>query len=116
LTPALAKKKVVILGDAERLVVQEASPEAANAMLKILEEPPADTFVMLTAADPQALLPTIRSRLVPIRVQRIPDESVAAFVAEHGGKAAPSKEAVLLAEGSIGRALASAAGSGNAQS
>jgi DNA polymerase-3 subunit delta' len=107
LTPVMARRKIVILGDAERLVVQEASPEAANAMLKILEEPPADTFLMLTAADPQALLPTIRSRLVPVRVQRIPDEAVSAFMAEHSGKASATKETVLLAEGSIGRAISS---------
>ena len=110
LTPALARRKVVILGDAERLVVQESSPEAANSMLKVLEEPPADTFLMLTAADPQALLPTIRSRLVPIRVHRLSDETVAQFISEHGGKRSLSRESVLLAEGSIGRALTSAEG------
>jgi len=109
LTPVLARRKVVILGDAERLVVQEASPEAANAILKLLEEPPADTTIMLTAADPQALLPTIRSRLVPIRVQRLPDETVAAFLEGQGiGSSAARERQVLLAEGSIGRALASA--------
>src|SRR5205823_2162535 len=54
LTPFRAKRKVFILGDAERLVVQESSQEAANALLKVLEEPPADTVVILTAAEPQA--------------------------------------------------------------
>src|SRR6185295_2981927 len=109
LTPVLARRKDVILGDAERLKVQEASTEAANAILKLLEEPPADTTIMLTAADPQALLPTIRSRLVPIRVQRLPDEAVAAFLEGQGiGSSAARERQVLLAEGSIGRALASA--------
>src|SRR5712692_6517847 len=108
LTPALARCKVVILGDAERLVVQEASPEAANALLKVLEEPPADTVILLTAADPQALLPTIRSRVVPLRVQRLPDETVAAFLSQQIQPApAPGtiEQRALLAEGSIGRAL-----------
>ncbi|MBI4500331.1 MAG: DNA polymerase III subunit [Gemmatimonadetes bacterium] len=111
LTPALASKKVVVLGDAERMVVQEASPEAANAMLKVLEEPPADTVIMLTASEPQALLPTIRSRVVSIRVNRLPDEIVQEFLEAIGVPASPARERrVLLAEGSIGRALSSGSG------
>jgi DNA polymerase-3 subunit delta' len=116
LTPAIGSRKVVILGDAERLVVQEASPEAANALLKVLEEPPADTIVLLTAADPQALLPTMRSRLVPIRVRRLPDGDVAAFLEERGtGTPAVRQRQVLLAEGSIGQAFWSADGADAAQ-
>src|SRR5207253_4596091 len=41
--PAMGRRKVFVIGDAEALVPQEASPEAANALLKILEEPPEDT-------------------------------------------------------------------------
>lgn len=109
LTPFQGRRKVVIVGDAERLVVQEASPEAANAMLKVLEEPPADTVLLLTAADPQALLPTIRSRLVPLRVPRVSDEAVRAFLSRElappvTGRALERR--TLLAEGAIGRALA----------
>lgn len=108
LTPYEGRRKVVIVGDAERLVVQESSPEAANALLKVLEEPPADTTVMLTAADPQALLPTIRSRLVPVRVPRVSDEAVRAFLGTEldppvTGRALERR--TLLAEGRIGRAL-----------
>ena len=40
LTPVEGKRKVFILGDADRLVPQESSPDAANALLKLLEEPP----------------------------------------------------------------------------
>lgn len=108
LTPAIARKKVVIVGDAERLVVQESSPEAANAMLKVLEEPPADTVVLLTVADPQALLPTIRSRLVPIRVGPISDEAVRQYLSTEADPlvtGAALDRRVLLAEGSIGRAI-----------
>lgn len=108
MTPYLGKRKVVILGDAERLVVQEASPEAANALLKVLEEPPEDTTLILTAADPQALLPTIRSRVVGFRIPRAGDAAVRQFLAREPDP--PPHEAalerrVLLAEGSIGRAL-----------
>ena len=108
MTPFSAARKVIILGDAERLVVQEASQEAANALLKVLEEPPADTVIILTASEPQALLPTIRSRLVPLRVGRVPDDVVEAFLCqetEPAPKRAALRRRVLLAEGSIGKAL-----------
>jgi DNA polymerase-3 subunit delta' len=109
LTPAMAARKVFILGDAERLVVQPGADAAANAMLKALEEPPADTVFVLTAAEPEALLPTILSRVVRVRVPRVPDSVVTAFVQNelHSGKTAvPSPETVAAADGCIGKILA----------
>ncbi len=117
LTPFEARHKVVILGDAERLIVQDSSQEAANALLKVLEEPPDDTFLVLTASEPQALLPTIRSRLVPIRIPRVSDDAVLEFLAKELDPApAASKRNRLaaLAEGAIGRTLWTEAGGGNA--
>src|SRR3989449_6307776 len=73
LTPALSRRKVFLIGDAERLVPQTGAEAAANALLKALEEPPADTAVILTTAAPDALLPTILSRVVRVRVARLPD-------------------------------------------
>ena len=68
LTSVEGRARIFIIGDAERLVPQESSQEAANALLKLLEEPPADSLFVLTAADPRRLLPTIRSRAVPVRL------------------------------------------------
>jgi len=68
LTPAMGSRKVIVIGDAERMVPQEGAEAAANAFLKALEEPPADTTIILTTSRPDALLPTIRSRVVMIRV------------------------------------------------
>jgi DNA polymerase-3 subunit delta' len=107
-TPFAGQRKVFVLGDAERLVVQEASQEAANALLKVLEEPPQDTTLILTAADPEALLPTIRSRLVTLRVSRVADGDVRRFLSAEldpplAGRALERR--TVLAEGSIGRAL-----------
>lgn len=108
LTPFEGRRKVIVLGDAERLVVQEASQEAANAMLKVLEEPPVDTTVILTAADPQALLPTIRSRAVPLRISRVSDHAVQAYL-EHEMEGETSaktiKRRTVMAEGCVGQAL-----------
>lgn len=105
--PAMARRKIFVIGDAEALVPQEASPEAANALLKILEEPPADTTFILTAADPDALLPTIRSRVLPVRVRPLPIATVERVLVDQlGADPNQARLAAHLAEGSIGRALA----------
>lgn len=80
LTPVQGKRKIFVLGEAQRLVPQESSPEAANALLKFLEEPPFDTWVILTTTEAERVLPTIRSRVVPIRLSRLPDSEVRAFI------------------------------------
>ncbi len=108
-SPALATRKVLIIGDAERLVSQAASAEAANILLKLLEEPPADTTLVLTSSEPHALLPTIRSRVVQVRVAALPQETVEAFlgdaaVAERLPKL-PRVELLRVAGGAPGRLL-----------
>ncbi len=80
LKPAMARRKVFIIGDAERMVSQEGSDQAANAFLKLLEEPPADTTVILTSSEPGALLPTVRSRVIAVRALPLNDAEMKAFV------------------------------------
>lgn len=107
LTPVEARWKVFIVGDAERLIPQEGSEAPANALLKILEEPPADTVFILTASDPRRLLPTIRSRAVVFRLGRLGDQEVRGFLAEHGSVSRSDlDDRVQTARGSIGAALA----------
>ncbi|HTE66085.1 MAG TPA: hypothetical protein VK736_07485 [Candidatus Binatia bacterium] len=108
LTPAMARRKVFIVGDAERLIPQRGMEDAANALLKALEEPPADTVVVLTAADPEALLPTILSRVVRVRVARNTDSVVTDFAQQVLGITSKTElaERVSAAEGCIGRLLA----------
>lgn len=81
-SPALARRKVFIVGDAERMVSQAGSEAAANAFLKLLEEPPEDTTLILTSSEPGALLPTIRSRVVAVRVTPLDEAAMQAFVAD----------------------------------
>lgn len=102
-------RRVFIIGDAERLVPQESSQEAANAVLKLLEEPPPGAVFMLTTVDPRRLLPTIRSRAVPVRLGRLSDDEVRGFLAKYLDPPLarePLDQRVALAGGSIGRALA----------
>ena len=80
MSPSMGRRKIFIVGDAERMVAQEGSDQAANAFLKLLEEPPADTTILLTSSEPGALLPTIRSRIVSIRCAPLADTEVLAFV------------------------------------
>jgi DNA polymerase III subunit delta' len=109
LTPVEGARKVFVLGEAERLVPQESSPDAANALLKLLEEPPADTWIVLTTTEPERVLPTIRSRAVPLRLTRLPDAELRSF-AETVLRPAPGavqlETMVQAADGAIG-ALAS---------
>src|SRR6266850_2927090 len=116
LTPAVGRKKVFLLAEADRLVPQESSPEAANALLKLFEEPSADSQFVLTVVDPSRLLPTIRSRVVPLRLRPLPDAQVEGFLADHAGLSGPElKAGVSRAEGAIGRGLNSGQDPGKAR-
>src|SRR5260370_21829933 len=108
LPPAMGRRKVFVIGDAERLVPQTGAEAAANALLKALEEPPADTVLILTTAAPDALLPTILSRVVRVRVARLADSIVAAFAQQELGVTGQRDLAqrVALADGRIGKLLA----------
>jgi DNA polymerase-3 subunit delta' len=110
--PAMGRAKVFVVGDAHRLVPQESSPDAANAMLKVLEEPPQDTYFILTTSEPAGLLPTIRSRLIQLRVGRLKPSQVAEFLSQVSGLSeSEAKRRAELSSGSIGVALEKSGGS-----
>ncbi len=81
-TPRLARRKVAVVHEADRM-----NSQTANAFLKTLEEPPADTTLLLLTARPHDLLPTIRSRCfhfrLPTEAQLAPDTSWDAWVADY---------------------------------
>ena len=115
LAPALGHRKVFIIGDAERMVSQEGADQAANAFLKLLEEPHANTTLILTSSEPGALLPTIRSRVVAFRCAPLTDAEVRGFVSDPMVRPvldelhAPARveDCVALAAGAPGMLLAS---------
>ena len=116
MAPAMAQRKIYILGEAERMVVREDAEEAAGAFLKLLEEPPPRTHIVLTTSEPGALIPTIRSRLVAIRVPTLGASDVDAVLAEpsmqeavrEAGGPANLPEQRRLAAGAPGSLLAGA--------
>jgi DNA polymerase-3 subunit delta' len=108
LTSVEGGRRVFLIGEADRLVPQESSPEAANATLKLLEEPPPGAVFVLTTLDPRRVLPTIRSRAAPVRLNRLSDDEVRAFLRQHTEprwSAQKIEERVALAAGSIGVAV-----------
>jgi DNA polymerase-3 subunit delta' len=118
LTSVEGGARVFIIGEADRLVAQEASPEAANALLKLLEEPPERSFFLLTTVEPRRMLPTIRSRAVTLRLGKLTDGEVHEFLAAHLKPKPTTQELddrVAFAEGSIGRALGAREDAGRAR-
>ncbi|HUF75261.1 MAG TPA: hypothetical protein VMM35_03240 [Longimicrobiales bacterium] len=104
--PVMAAGPIFIIGNAELLVPQEASPEAANALLKLLEEPPGKGRFVLTSSEPGRLLPTIQSRTVPFHLTGLEHDVVADFLRrERAVDAKTAAWAAALGQGSIGRAL-----------
>ena len=81
--------------------------EAANSLLKVLEEPPAYATIILLAENPSELLPTIRSRAATFHLGAIPSSEIEALIAERRADLRPPQRALLarLAEGTVGRAL-----------
>ena len=81
--------------------------EAANSLLKVLEEPPAHATIILLAENPGELLPTIRSRAGIFRLGAIPVDQIERLLAERHPQTRPQERALIarLAEGAIGRAV-----------
>jgi DNA polymerase-3 subunit delta' len=87
---------------------EELSPSAANALLKALEEPKPRTYFVLLCAQPDRLLPTIRSRSLGVRFGPLPDEIVARILLAHGVAEPQVAAAVALGGGSAATALEAA--------
>ncbi len=98
LTNAEGGRRVVILDAADDMNVN-----AANALLKILEEPPADAILLLISHQPSGLLPTIRSRCRVLRCQPLGEAEMSAALQATGAESTPGVAA--LASGSVGDAL-----------
>jgi DNA polymerase III subunit delta' len=81
--------------------------EAANSLLKVLEEPPAHASIILLAENLGDLLPTIRSRSCIFRLGAIPLEQIEKLLAERRPELRPTQLALVarLAQGAAGQAL-----------
>ena len=101
--PAGGRKKIFLLPDADRM-----DAAAANSLLKSLEEPPPHSMLVLTTTREAALLPTIRSRCVPLWLGPLARQQVVAFLEGAVPASRDEDERVLRAavsQGCPGRAL-----------
>ena len=93
--------RVVIINDAQAMNL-----EASNAILKVLEEPPKGTFIILTASQTTDLLPTIVSRCQQVAFRPIPYEKVAEVLVELQGLDRQTATTLAVStKGSLGKAL-----------
>lgn len=105
LTPSMGRHRVAVLSDFDR-----ATPSAANALLKTLEEPPPYAVLILLAPDADSLLPTIVSRCQVVPFRPLPVERVRQVLIERWG-VEPERAALLahLCGGRLGWAVGAAA-------
>lgn len=102
LTPAEGGWRVVVVDGAEDL-----NGASANALLKILEEPPPRAILLLVCSAPGRLLPTIRSRCRRLRLTPLGDEAMEPLLAQYLPDLSANERGrlITLAEGSPGRAI-----------
>jgi DNA polymerase-3 subunit delta' len=103
LSPAMSDWRVVIIDSVDEL---EAS--GANALLKMLEEPPPNSLFFLVSHAPGRLLPTILSRCRRLDFQSLDDDAMTSVLAARAPEVSPADRAriIAMALGSAGRALA----------
>jgi len=77
--PSQGTKRIVLILEADRM-----NEEAANCFLKTLEEPPTDTFFMLTSSRPDHLLPTIRSRCRRVPFSYLSGQQIQEIILDEG--------------------------------
>ncbi len=99
--PNEAKRRVYLFPSAAFM------KEAANSLLKVLEEPPEYAHIILMAEHPGELLPTIRSRCAPLRLGGLPAAELETLLAQRQPEWKPQQRALVarLAQGAAGRAL-----------
>jgi DNA polymerase-3 subunit delta' len=104
--PFEGRVRVFVIDRAETM-----EPQAQDALLKTLEEPPPASIFILVSAVADALLPTVRSRSYRLRFGRLSEGEVAQVLQErHKFSEAEARAASAVADGSIGRALAAEQG------
>jgi DNA polymerase-3 subunit delta' len=101
-TTSLSPWRAVIIDS-----VDDLETEGANALLKMLEEPPSNTLFLLVAHAPGRLLPTIRSRCRRLDFGKLDDDAMTSVLRRELPEAGETEisRAVLLGDGSAGRAL-----------
>lgn len=103
LSPAMSDWRVAVID-----TVDELEPSGANALLKMLEEPPPNSLFLLVSHAPGRLLPTIRSRCRRLDFQALGDDAMTSILESKAPElsAAERHQVIAMSFGSAGRALA----------
>ena len=96
--PSRGKRRVFLIDRIDR-----ANEQAANSLLKTLEEPPDYLIILMTVENAYDLLPTIRSRAVPMQMRRLSKDEMQAFAGAH--RMDDAERRLTLAAGSPGLAM-----------
>ena len=101
LTPNELDFKIYIFDGADRL-----TPQAQNALLKIIEEPPRSVYIFLLCANPASLLQTVRSRVISVSMQTFTEDEVRRYLASIGENMSDDTQradfAVRMSAGALG--------------
>jgi DNA polymerase III subunit delta' len=103
MTAALSPWRVAVIDS-----MDELNKEASNALLKMLEEPPANTLFFLVSHAPGRLLPTIRSRCRRLDFQKLEHNAMASILETHASELSEAErdQVIAMSFGSAARALA----------
>jgi DNA polymerase-3 subunit delta' len=103
LSPAMSPWRVAVID-----TVDELEPSGANALLKMLEEPPPNSLFFLVSHAPGRLLPTIRSRCRRLDFQKLDDDAMTPILETEAPdvSAVERQKIIAMSSGSAGRALA----------
>lgn len=99
--PYSSPYKIYIINEAEKM-----SPQAQNALLKTIEEPPAYAIILLLTSNADSFLPTILSRCITLNLKAVPDSDIRAFLMEK--YQVPDYKADMctaFAQGTVGKAI-----------
>ncbi|MDP2598848.1 MAG: hypothetical protein Q8P49_03400 [Candidatus Liptonbacteria bacterium] len=96
--PMVSARRTAVIDGGELL-----TPEAQNALLKITEEPPRSSLLILVTSDIDGLLPTISSRLQKLYFGTVPEKGIVSWFAESTNKALTKSDFVTIAKRAMGK-------------
>lgn len=100
IAPSEAVKKVYILPDMDATLTA-----AQNALLKLVEEPPDNCVIIFTGSSRASLIPTILSRVIPLGIQKLSDNSIREILKEKGYGEIDIESAINTFNGNIGKCI-----------
>ena len=101
-TPAISNYKVCIIDS-----IEDMNINSSNAILKILEEPPVNSVFFIISHNPEALMPTIKSRCIDLQFKRFNEQELESYLFEEGfdDETVNLKRVISLSNGSLGKCI-----------